>query len=114
MPAFEKSRQLRLVEENPPNYTTVPKTANYQMQVRDSVVKTNSTGGGFTVTLPPVAEAAGGTYLIKNIAGTALVTVMDKGDAVIAISQATVLVTTTAALIYMSDGERWYLVNSYA
>lgn len=114
MPAAERSRQLRMVEENPPNYTTIPKTANYRMQVRDSVVKTDSTNGAFTVTLPPVAEAAGGTHIIKNIAGTNLVTVVDDGDAAIAVLQNSVLVTTTAALIYYSDGERWYLRNSFA
>ena len=114
MPSFERSRQLRLVEENPPSYALVPKTAAYQMQPRDSLIKTDSTNGGFVVTLPSVVESAGGTYVIKNIAGTGPITVVDKGDAVIAVSQATILVTATAALVYMSDGERWYLVNSFA
>ena len=114
MPSGERSRQLRLVEEMPPNYALVPKTANYTMQVRDSLVKTDTTNGGFTVTLPSVVESAGSIYIIKNIAGTGTVTVVDKGDAIIAVSQSTTLVTVTAALIYRSDGERWYLVNSFA
>ena len=113
MPAIERSRQLRLVQENPPTYTEVPKTSNYQMAINDTVIKTDSSNGPFTVTLPPVVECAGGTYMIKNVAGLALVTVVDKGDAVIAVLQASILLSTTAVLIYMSDGERWYLVNSY-
>lgn len=114
MPSAERSRQLRMVEENPPNYAAVPKTAAYQMRVRDTLLKTDTSGGGFTVTLPPVVETAGGMYVIKNVAGTALVTVVDDGDVAVAVYQATVLTTTTAVVIYYSDGERWYLVNSFA
>ena len=114
MPVGERSRQLRLVQEVPPSYLAVSKTSAYSMQVRDNLVKTDSTAGPFTVTLPPVVEAAGGTFMIKNVAGTALVTVIDKGDSLVVVNQTTVLLTSTAALLYYSDGERWYLLNSYA
>ena len=114
MPSAVRTRQLRMYQENPPSYGSAPKIANYSMQPRDTLIKTDSTNGAFTITLPPVAECVGSTYVIKNVAGTSLVTVVDDGDVAIAVSQATVLVSATAALIYYTDGERWYLVNSFA
>ncbi len=114
MPYGTRSRQLRMSQELTPGYLAVPKTANYIMQPKDTLVKTDTTNGAFWIMLPPVVESAGSTYVIKNVAGTNLVTVLDDGDAVIPINQTTVLLTTTAALIYYSDGERWYLTNSFA
>ena len=106
------ARIFRLNQESPNNRQIVPKTAAYQMVPRDTLVKVDPTGGAFTVTLPPVALCAGGLYVIKQLATTNAVTIVDDGDANFAVS--VVLNTATEAVIFYSDGEQWYNVFNVA
>ena len=100
------ARVFRMNQESPSSRQIVPKTAAYQMVPRDTLVKVNPTGGAFTVTLPPVAQCAGGLYTLKSIATTIAVTIVDKGDANFAVS--VVLNAATEAVIFYCDGEQWY------
>ena len=102
------SRMFRLDQESPSSHQLVTKTADYQMVPRDTLVKVNPTVVGFTVTLPPVAQCAGGTYVIKQLASTNSVTVVDRGDANFAVS--VVLNTATEVVIFTCDGEQWYIL----
>ena len=57
--------------------------ADYQMSVRDYVVRPSSQGAGaITITLPPVAEARGRIYTIiaRAASGTNTITIQDKDD----------------------------------
>ncbi len=110
--ASERSRLLRIVQEAAVDYRLVPKTAAYQMTPLDNLVKTDSTAVLVAITLPPVVECAGGQYFVKQVAGAMTTTVVDKGDSTVAI--AATLSTTTAAVLFTSDGERWYALNTYA
>ena len=108
----ERSRQLRAHQELMPAYLVVPKTAAYAMTIRDTLIKTDTSQGGFTITLPPVAECSGGTFMIKQVVGTFTTGVVDKGDSTVAVNN-TAMNSVTSALLYFSDGERWFLVSSY-
>ena len=103
-----RDRVFRLDQESPSSHRVIPKTAAYQMVPRDTLVKTDPTAGGFTVTLPPVVECAGGIYVLKQIASANSATVVDKGDANVAVSIA--LNAATETLILFSDGEQWYTI----
>lgn len=107
MPGTIVPRQLRLDMETFKPGANPTKTAAYVMTVRDTDVKVDSTGGAFQVTLPPVAECAGMLYIIRQMASANTVTIVDKGDAALAISRT--ITTTTGALGFRSNGERWYL-----
>ena len=110
---FAVNRQVRIAEESNPSYRKVPVTASYKMTVTDTVLKVDSSSGALTITLPPVSEVGELDYLIKMVGVTpAVVTIVDKGDSV-AWSNRT-LTTTTAAMIFASDGEQWYLMLSVA
>ena len=100
------SRIHRIDQESPSSQQIVPKTAAYQMVPRDTLVKVNPTAGAFTVTLPPVAQCAGGMYVVKQVASNNQTTIKDKGDANYAVSF--VLNTATETRIFTCDGEQWY------
>ena len=107
MPSALMSRQLRLDMDTAKSGVSRVKTAAYQMTVRDSDVKVDSSTGGFQVTLPPVAECAGMLYIIRQMASAIAVTVVDKGDAITAIS--TTIASVTGALGFRSNGEKWFV-----
>lgn len=100
------SRLFRIDQESPSSRQVIPKTAAYQMVPRDTLVKADPTNGAFTITLPPVVQCAGGIYVIKQLATTNAVTIVDKGDANFAVS--VVLNTASEAVIFVCDGEQWY------
>ena len=106
------SRIHRIDQEIPSSRQIVPKTAAYQMVPRDTLVKVDPTSGAFTVTLPPAALCAGGTYVIKQLASTNVTTIKDRGDANFAVSVA--LDAATEAVIFYCDGEQWYNVLNAA
>ena len=106
------TRIYRIDQESPSNRQIVPKTAAYQMVPRDTLVKVDPTGGAFTVRLPPVVQCAGGLYVIKSLATTTAVTIVDDGDANFAVS--VVLNAATEAVIFYSDGEQWYNIFNAA
>lgn len=84
------------------------------LTVRDRVVRalTNSTNGAFTITLPPVKEAAGLIFSIYMISrnGTDDITLEDnKGDA--GYSDVTFNLAADQLILY-SDGYTWHVLAS--
>lgn len=82
--------------------------ADYQMSVRDSVVRADATAGAMTVTLPSVADAKGMIFSIKAAVATPVktVTVVDKGDSERWGGDYTFVVNGNSGLFY-SDGLKW-------
>jgi len=83
------------------------------LTVRQQVVRAtaNTATGDYTVTLPPVADAAGLIFFIVSIiANSKTITVTDAGDE----SQFSDLTldTTDDHAILISDGLRWYVVHN--
>ena len=107
MPSAVASRQLRLNMETYKSNTAPVKTAAYAMTIRDTDLKVDSTAGGFAVTLPPVVECAGMLFIIRQMASAIAMTIVDKGDASVAVN--TSITSTTGALGFRSNGERWFV-----
>lgn len=79
------------------------------MKVTDYVVRTDSTAGAMTITLPSVAEAKGRIYSIYHETSDNNLTVADQSD-----SQAWSNQVITAAGGYLtvySDGFRWCILE---
>ena len=83
------------------------------MEVFEQVVlvDTDTVDGTFTVTLPPVAEAAGKFYSITVIDAAGAVTVQDQDDA-IDWSNITTLDADLDGVLLFSDGLKWWTVTS--
>lgn len=109
MPSTVVPRHLRLSMETARSVASTAKTTAYTMTPRDVDLKVDSTNAplGFTVTLPPVAECTGLLYIIRQMASGNPVTVVDRGDALVAISST--LGSLNAAFGFRSNGERWFL-----
>ncbi len=102
------NRISRLLDEQGPQTGPKHVTATYQMLPGDHHLRVVCTAGGYTITLPPVAECQGGFYLLRGVSGTATVTLVDKGDSAIAISD-TMNAQGEQMMLY-SDGEAWNFV----
>jgi hypothetical protein len=82
-------------------------TTTYLMKVDDHLIRF-AAGGAYTITLPPVFEAKGGFYLLRCVSGTSTVTVVDAGDARLAVSD-TLNADNEVMMVY-SDGEMWHFI----
>ena len=82
-------------------------TTSRNLGVHDKVVYADSTAGAVTLTLPPVAEVAGISYLVKHWLGGAAVNIVARPDAP-AVTIPTVILNNQ--VIVRSDGERWAVV----
>lgn len=85
-------------------------TAAYTMTVRDYVVRADSTAGAFSLTLPPVIDAAGRFYAIHFSTDGGNVTIQDQDD-----SENWSDLTMTAAndgVVLYSDGRKWWQLHS--
>lgn len=89
-------------QQNQPQYVS----SAYSMKVHDYAVISDTSGGAFTITLPPVAEAKGKSYMISfGGSGTTTLTIQDlAGDA--GYSDQT-LNNLNEQLFLYSNGERW-------
>lgn len=101
------SRLVRTTREQAPLFVGTTVAATYAMNVRDNLVKVNC-AGTFTITLPPVSMCAGAFYLLRGVAGTSTVTIVDAGDSTIAISD-TMNAAGEQMMVY-SDGEAWNFI----
>jgi len=83
------------------------------MEVFEQVVlvDTDTVDGTFTVTLPPVTEAAGKFYSITVIDANGAVTIQDQDDS-IAWNNISTLDADTDGVVLFSDGLRWWTVAS--
>jgi hypothetical protein len=83
-------------------------TVAFTMNPRQLVVRLDSTGGAFTVTLPPVSECFGKFYSLRLTAGSNTITIADQGDCESA-SYPTLTAPNQKALLYC-DGLSWLSV----
>lgn len=98
----------------PESDVSVAKTADVTLEVFEQVVYCNNTVASFTVTLPPIKEAAGKMYSIKLItdSGANTVTVTDQSDSYdFAESGALILTAITDFVLLYSDGFKWYTLS---
>lgn len=96
------------------------KVAAYSMSVNDTVVHCDTSSGGFTVTLPSVAESKGRVYTVKLDAGAGAgaapnaVTVSDKSNDSSHWDGDVVLRRPNQFVTLVSDGEIWHIVRVHS
>lgn len=97
------------------NYYTTVEGTNYQMTVRDQVMRISNTHA-ITVMLPAVAEAAGMTFDISVDSSTAAITLTAHGGPSYEDAQDWVADYTLDAaedrIMLRSDGLSWYVVEN--
>jgi len=83
------------------------------LEVWEQVVllDTDAVDGTFTLTLPPVGEAAGKMYSITVIDANGAVTIQDQDDS-IAWNDISTLDADTDGVVLFSDGMRWWTLAS--
>jgi len=111
------SRQTRVNTEML-SVTTVIKTTTYAMVVGDLYVLANTSGGAWTLTLPPVGEARGLCYIIELSVGSGagaapnLLTITHKNDSARWAGNYTIA-RPGQKLVLCSDGSKWTVVDKY-
>lgn len=91
--------------------TYVDPTANYTMSPKDYRVRpSNASGGGITITLPPVAEAKGRLYsiLVRDADTFNTVTIADNNDDSERWGGDIALNSPGDRMVLYSDGLAWY------
>jgi hypothetical protein len=87
------------------------KTANYTLTASDGTVTGDTTGGGFTLTLPTAVGIAGRIYYVKNTGSPANnLTIATTGGQTIDGAATQVISATNASLSVQSNGSNWILV----
>ena len=93
---------------------SVAKIADATLEVYEQVIYCNNTAASFTITLPPIMEAAGRLYSIKLItdSGVNTVTIADQSDSYdFAESGDLILTAATDFILLYSDGFKWYTLS---
>lgn len=94
----------------------VVKTTTYSMTARDLVVRASTTAAAWTLTLPPVVDAAGNMYCIKMTAGAVAgaapnaLTIQRNANDAVRWTGPFMLWRPGHSLILLSDGEEWHIV----
>lgn len=99
----------RFLEVDLDNYVKTV-TAAYTLTFEDFAIHADATGGAFTVTLLPAADARGRDYTIKKIDATANVTVAADGSETIDGAASVTLSTQWQAVTVRSNGTAWFVV----
>lgn len=99
----------RFIEQDTVVGKTVFPTKNYEMSVRDYVVRTDSDDGTMDLILPSVVEAAGRIYAIHHTNSSNNVTIKDQDDSE-DWSDLTMAAADDNALLY-SDGRKWWVLT---
>jgi len=86
------------------------KTASYELKPYEHIVFVDSTDGAITITLPPVAEAAGKFYSIICITYGSDVTIADNDDSYSWSDEAASIDAAGDGALYYSDGFTWFNV----
>ena len=94
----------------------VAKTANYTATVSDYTILCDTTGGGFTITLPAANTCTGRIYVIKKVIGNSganNVTIDGNGAETID-GAATITLQCKSSIMIQSDGASWYILSLYS
>jgi Pectate lyase superfamily protein len=85
------------------------KTGTYLASVSDSVILCDASGGGFTVSLPPVVDMTGRFLMIKKIDGTGNAVTIDGNvsETIDGTTTISLAAANNAATIFC-DGSAWY------
>jgi hypothetical protein len=89
-------------------------TEDYEMKVTDTLILVSSATADVAITLPPVAEAQGKTYVIRETNGGNTTTVTDNGDAVAStdgtddFASGVALTAANDRAVLYSDGLYWH------
>jgi hypothetical protein len=86
------------------------KTASYELKPYEHLVLVNSTSGAITITLPPVAEAAGKCYSIICTTFVSAVTIADNDDSYSWSDETSSVSADGDGALYYSDGFTWWLL----
>jgi hypothetical protein len=117
MPAVARRIDRSNLDVIRPNQLAVTKTTTYSMTSRDLVVYASTAGGAWTLTLPPVHEAAGKTYLIKLTAGAGAgaapnaLNIQSKSYDAIRWTGPYMLWRPGNSITLLSDGEEWLVIS---
>jgi hypothetical protein len=91
------------------------KTANYTATESDHTILCNTTGGGFTITLPAASGCSGRIYVIKKtISNSGANNVTIDGNASETIdNSATISLQCRSSVTIQSDGSNWWILSKY-
>jgi hypothetical protein len=83
------------------------------LKPNEQTVRLDSSGGAYTVTMPPVVECFGLFYSFHKVEAAAnAVTIVDGGDAEVALSDNHIDADAEGLVLY-SDGRKWQIVATY-
>lgn len=90
-------------------------TANYNVQVQDSIVRVDASNGPVTVTLPAIASARGNRYVVRKEDATSnAVTVQAQAGETIDSSSSVQLMNQNDAVTFYAPltGTKWVVFNA--
>lgn len=93
----------------PTTYPTVSKTTTYTALLSDYLIKGDTTGGAFTITLFTAVGNGGRELVIKNL-GTSNLTIDGAGTETLDGALTKVLTNKYASINILSDGANWNIV----
>lgn len=88
-------------------------TASDTLESFEQIALVDTTSGAVTVTLPPVADARGKDYYIKDVgvyAGSNNITIEDNNDDA-GLTDITIA-TNSGYAVMLSDGRNWFTIDS--
>jgi len=88
------------------------KIASYELKPYEHRVLVDSTSVAITITLPPVAEAAGKYYSIVCITFVEAVTIADNDDSYSWSDETSSVAAAGDGALYYSDGFSWWLLSN--
>jgi hypothetical protein len=88
------------------------KTAHYELKPYEHRVLVDSTSGAITITLPPVALAAGKFYSIICITYGSEVTIADNDDSYSWSDEGSSIDAAGDGALYYSDGFTWFNIGT--
>lgn len=116
MPAVARRIDRSIIDSVIPEGLVVFATTTYAMRARDLVISADTSGGAWTLTLPPVHEAAGLLYTIKLRVGAAAgaapnaLTIRQQGSGSVRWMGNILLRRPGQVVSLLSDGEQWHRV----
>lgn len=89
-------------------------TTTYTVTAGDYTVLGDTTGGGFTITLPPASPNKGRIFIIKKTVAANTLTIDGDGSETIDGLATQALTTQYDSITVHSDGSNWHILNNKA